>query len=162
MLIGCGKTAPDQQTTPKVEPIEAKLTPGMKVAKKAHDEGRYADAVRMYTAELATEEAKSAPSWVQLSHLNNQLGLALGYAGQYDKALEYYQKSLAIKLKQLGPDHPSVANSYHNIAFLYKDKKDLPKAKEYWEKAHAICLKKLGPDHPHTKLVKDQLDTLKE
>ena len=98
------------------------------------DEGRYADAVRLYTAELATEEAKPAPSWVQLSHLNNQLG----------------------------PDHPDVAISYHNIAFVYKAKKDLPKAKEYWEKAHAILLKNLGPNHPHTKLVKGQLDALNE
>jgi len=90
LLIGCGKTAPEQQTTPKVEPTEATLTLGMQAAKKAHDEGRYADAVRLYTAELATEEAKPTPSWVQLSHLNNQLGLALDDAGQYDKALEYY------------------------------------------------------------------------
>jgi len=88
LLIGCGKTAPDQQTTPKVEPTEAKLTLGMQAAEKAHDEGRYADAVRLYTAELAAEEAKPAPSWVQLSYLNNQLGTALADAGQYDKALE--------------------------------------------------------------------------
>jgi tetratricopeptide (TPR) repeat protein len=81
---------------------------------------------------------------------------------EYDKALEYFQKALAIKLKQLGPDHPLVASSYNNIAFLYKAKKDLPKAKEYWEKAYAICLKKLGPNHPHTKLVKGELDALKE
>jgi tetratricopeptide (TPR) repeat protein len=81
---------------------------------------------------------------------------------EYDKALEYYQKDLAITLKQLGADHPAVAISYHNIAFVYKAKKDLPKAKEYWEKAHAILLKKLGPNHPHTKLVKGQLDALKE
>jgi tetratricopeptide (TPR) repeat protein len=106
----------------------------MEAAKKAHDEGSYQDAVRLYTAELATEEAKPAPSWVQLSYLNNQLGVALDAAGQYDKALEYYQKSLAIKLKQLGPDHPSVATSYNNIAFVYKAKKDLSKAKELEKK----------------------------
>ena len=82
--------------------------------------------------------------------------------GEYDKALEYYQKDLAISLKQLGPDHPDVATSYNNIAFLYKTKKALPKAKEYWEKAHAILLKNLGPNHPHTKLVKGELDALKE
>ena len=45
LLIGCGKTAPEQQTTPKVEPTEATLTLGMQAAKKAHDEGRYAEAV---------------------------------------------------------------------------------------------------------------------
>ena len=64
-------------------------------------QARLADAVRLYTAELATEEAKPAPGWVQISHLNNQLGMALGGAGQYDKALEYFQKSLAIKLKRI-------------------------------------------------------------
>ncbi len=112
LLIGCGKTAPDQQTAPKVEPTKATLTPGIEAAKKAYDEGRYQDAVRAYTAELATEEAKPAPSWVQLSHLNNELGMALGGAGQYDHALGYHQKSLVIKLKQLGADHPDVAISY--------------------------------------------------
>jgi tetratricopeptide (TPR) repeat protein len=132
LLIGCGKTAPDQQTTPKVEPTEAALTPGMEAAKKAHDEGRYADAVRLYTAELATEEAKSTPSWVQLSYLNNELGLALDAAGQYDHALEYYQKSLAIDLKQLGPDHPDVATSYNNIGLVYKKKGEYDKALEYY------------------------------
>jgi len=39
----------------------------MEAAKKAHDEGRYQEAVRLYTAELAAGEVKSAPSWVQLS-----------------------------------------------------------------------------------------------
>jgi len=84
-VVGCGKKAPEQQAN---QPTEATLTPGMEAAKKAHDEGRYQEAVRLYTAELAPEEAKSAPSWVQLSHLNNELGLALDNAGQYDKAQE--------------------------------------------------------------------------
>ena len=87
LLVGCGKNAPEQQanhpeTNPrnqppaqtKVEPTEATLTPGMEAASKAYDEGRYQDAVRLYTAELAAEEAKPASSWVQLSFLNNGLG----------------------------------------------------------------------------------------
>ena len=75
VLMGCGQKAPEQQANqpesnpptqppvkPKVEPTETTQTPGMKTVKKAHDEGRYADAARVYTAELATEEAKPAPS----------------------------------------------------------------------------------------------------
>ena len=100
LLIGCGEKTPEQQanqpesnpptqppTTPKVEPTEATQTPGMEAASKAHDEGRYAEAVRLYTTELATEEAKSAPSWVQLAYLNNQLGSALNDAGQIEALL---------------------------------------------------------------------------
>jgi hypothetical protein len=48
------------------------------------------------------------------------------------------------------------------MALIYKAKKDLAKAMEYWEKAYEIFLKKLGPNHPNTKLVKGQLDALKE
>ena len=115
VLLGCGKKAPEQQANvpdanppakPKVEPIKAKATPGMKAAKKTLEAGNYREAARLYTVELAAEEAKPAPSWVQLSYLHNELGSALDSAGQYDKALEHYQKSLAIMLKQLGPEHP--------------------------------------------------------
>ena len=162
VLLGCGKKAPEQQAEPKVELTEATLTPGMEAALKADEAGNYREAVRLYTVELAAEEAKPVPSWVQLSYLHNELGLALDNSGLYDKALEYHQKALAIRLKQLGPEHPSVAISYNNMAYVYKAKKDLAKAKEYWEKAYAICSEKLGPNHPNTKLVKDQLDALKE
>ena len=171
LLIGCGKKAPEQEaevpeanqpTKPKVEPTEATLTPGMEAALKAHEAGNYREAVRLYAVELAAEEANPAPSWVQLSYLHNELGLALDYAGLYDKALEHYQKSLAIKLKKLGPEHPDMATSYNNMAYVYKAKKDLAKAKEYWEKAHTIRLKKLGLNHPDSKDTKANLDELKE
>ncbi len=175
LLASCGKKVPEQQanvpdpnppTQPlaksKVEPTKATLTPGMEAAQKAHDAGNYGEAVRLYTIELATEEAKPAPSWVQLSYLNNQLGLALKSAGQYDRALEYFRKSLAIRLKKLGPDHPDVAQSYWSVGGAWRGKKDMAKAKEFIGKGHAILLKKLGPNHPNTKLVKAQLDALKE
>tara|TARA_Y100000766_G_C18794896_1_gene550096 strand:+ start:806 stop:1054 length:249 start_codon:yes stop_codon:yes gene_type:complete len=71
VLLGCGKKAPEQQanvpdanppTKPKVEPTEAKWTPGMEVASKAYEAGNYQEAARLYTVELAVEEAKPAPS----------------------------------------------------------------------------------------------------
>jgi len=136
------------------------ITPGIKAAKQALDAGTFALAARLYAAQVEAELLEPTPSWVQLSFLYNELGLALNNAAQYDKALEYYRKSLAIKLKQLGPDHPSVATSYNNMALVYYAKKDLAKAKEYMGKAYAIRLKKLGPNHPHTKSSKADLDFL--
>jgi hypothetical protein len=120
LWVGCGgadekpveaaepPTSPSQ-STPKAEPVEATLTPGMEAAKQALDAGNYAEAIRLYTAELAAEQAKPTPSWVQLSFLYNALGFTLDKAAQYAKALENYQKALAIQLKQLGAGHPSVA-----------------------------------------------------
>ena len=73
VLLGCGKKAPEQQAEPKVELTEAKLTPGIEAALKAHEVGNYREAVRFFTVELAAEEAQPAPSWLQLSYLQNEL-----------------------------------------------------------------------------------------
>ncbi|MCH2379177.1 MAG: hypothetical protein MK236_07125 [Pedosphaera sp.] len=72
LWVGCGgadekpveaaepPTSPSQ-STPKAEPVEATLTPGMEAAQQALDAGNYAEAIRLYTAELAAEEAKPTP-----------------------------------------------------------------------------------------------------
>ena len=153
LLVGCGKKVPEREANvpdanppaqppvketkqppakPKVEPTKVTYTPEMEAAKKAHEAGNYREAARLYTVELAAEEAKPAPSWVQLSYLHNQLGLALNNAGLYDKALEHYQKSLAIYLKQLGPEHPDVAISYNNIGLVHRMKGENDKALEHY------------------------------
>tara|TARA_B100000929_G_C15381201_1_gene377901 strand:- start:29 stop:295 length:267 start_codon:yes stop_codon:yes gene_type:complete len=77
LFCSCGKEAPEQQTTPKVEPTEATLMPGMETVSKAHNEGRYGEVVRVYTAELAAEESKPEPSWEQLASINTFLCVAL-------------------------------------------------------------------------------------
>ena len=152
----------DEPKAPKVESAKVMQTPGMKAAGKAYDKGQYTDAVRLYTAELVAEKAKPLPSWVQLSHLNGELGDALNSVGQYDKALECSQESLAIRLKHLGVDHLDVASSYSRIAAVYFNIGKDDKAQENWEKSYAIRLKKLGPDNPYTMNVKVNLDRLKE
>ena len=154
-LAGCGDSVKKPVAAPK--PV---ITPGMKAAQQALDAGTYALAARLYAAQVEAELLEPTPSWVQLSHLYNNLGLALHHAAQYDKALENYRESRAIKLKQLGPGHNDVATSYNNMAVVYYAKKDLAKAKEYMGKAYAIRLKKLGSNHPSTKSTKADLDFL--
>ena len=170
VFVGCGKKEPEREANvpdvnppvqppvketkqlpakPKVKPTKVTLTPEIEAAKKAHEAGNYREAARLYTVELAAEEAKPAPSWVQLSYLHNQLGLALDNAGLYDKALEHHQKALPIRLKQLGSEHPHVARSYNNIGSVHYKKREYDKALENYQKALAIQLKKLGPEHPN-------------
>ena len=115
---------------------------------KAYAEGRYADAVRLFAAELTKEEDKPKPDWEWLSYYNSYLGMAHEKAGQYDKALLFNHKSLAIKLVKLGKDHPSVAITYHNIAIVHNEKAEYDKALEFYHKSLAIDLVKLGKDHP--------------
>ena len=130
---------------------------GKEAAKKDYAEGRYADAVRLFAAELAKEEAKPKPDWRVLSYYNSYLGLAHDGAGQYGKALEFHHKSLAIYLVKLGKDHPSVADTYYNMALTHGAKKNVIKKKELLAKAYAIQLEKLGKDHPDTKNTKAEL-----
>ena len=139
---------PNPKPTPKVAPVEATLTPGMEAAQQALDAGNYAEAIRLYTAELAAEEAMPTPSWVKLSFLYNQLGEALLFAAQYDKALENHRKALAIYLKQLGPGHTDVATSYNNNGEVHRAKGEYDKGLVNFRKALAIQLKQLGPGHP--------------
>ena len=121
---------------------------GKEAAEKAYDEGRYADAVRLFAAELAKEEAKPKPDWVWLAYYNSYLGLAHRNAGQYDKALEFHHKKLAIDLKHRGKDHPRVADTYMNIGIVHDEKAEYDKALEFYNKSLAIDLVKLGKDHP--------------
>jgi hypothetical protein len=101
-----------------------KIKPTVEIflAANALKQGRYAQAIELYRKAVAKEEAKSASDWVQLSNLNNLLGMALNAAGQYDKALEHLQKALAIFLKQLGPHHLDVAFIYNNIGLVHRAK----------------------------------------
>ena len=78
----------------------------------------------------------------------NNLGVAYGNKGDYDRAIEYYQKALKIDLKKLDPEHPEVAIRYNNLGLAYGNKGDYDRAIEYYQKALKIALKKLGPEHP--------------
>jgi len=135
---------------PLVGADKGKPAAGEEAAKKAYAEGRYDDAIRLFAAELAKEEAKPKPDWVALQYLNDQVGNSLWGAGQYDKAL-------AIDLVKLGKDHPRVADTYCNMARAYGAKKNVTKKKELLRKAYAIQLEKLSKDHPHTKNTKAAL-----
>ena len=101
VLLGCGKKAPEQQANvpdanpPAQPPSRAQATTSQAQGRadrghvdtgdgsslKADEAGNYREAARLYTVELAAEEAKPAPSWLQLSYLHNELGRALDNAG---------------------------------------------------------------------------------
>ena len=53
---------PFQPSAKPKEELTLSMTPGMEVAKKAHDAVNYREAVRFYTVEQAAEKVKSAPS----------------------------------------------------------------------------------------------------
>jgi len=91
----------------------------------------------------------------------NNLGLAYGKTGEYDRSIGYYEKSLAIALKVFDPEHPNVGFSYHGLGFAYAQKGDKAKGMEYLLKAKAIYIKRLGPGHPQMKALQSWIDGIK-
>ena len=150
LWVGCGGH-PVERPTGEAEEVPqlpnsvhpSKATPGLNAAAQASGK----EAVRLFAAELAAEEAKAEPSLVQLAYINKALADALRSVGENDKASEHRQKSWIIKIKQLGPDHPDAAAIYDDMGsdLLYEGKHD--KALEIYRKSLAIRLKQLGPDH---------------
>ena len=82
--------------------------------------------------------------------------------GDYKKALEYYERCREIQKKVLGTDHPSTATTYNNMAGVYQDRGDYEKTLEYYEKALSIFEKMLGHEHPNTKIVRANIEIIKQ
>jgi tetratricopeptide (TPR) repeat protein len=72
----------------------------------------------------------------QIKPILNNIGIAYGYIGKYDKALEYHFKSLAIRQEE--GDKKSIANTLSNIGVVFYTLEDYKKALEYYLKVLEI------------------------
>jgi tetratricopeptide (TPR) repeat protein len=92
----------------------------------------------------------------------NNLGLAWDALGEYDKAIKYYEEALAIDEAVFDRRHPDVARDLNNLGGAWRALGEYKKAIKYYEEAYSIFNEFFGPAHPHTKIVKKNLDTLKQ
>ena len=58
--------------------------------------------------------------------------------------------------------HPHTASSLNNLGGLLHAQGEYEAARPCYERALAIFEEKLGPEHPHTKIVRDNLESLVE
>ena len=126
------------------------------------EQGNYLKALEYLFKALAIREkilGKEHPN-VALSY--NNIGYVYIEQGDYPKALRYHFEALAIREKVLGKEHPDVAQSYNNIGVVYYCQGDHRLALEYLSKSLAIREKVLGPIHPNTKIVRDNIEDVKQ
>jgi len=115
---------------------------------KAHQEGRYSDAVNSF--QVAAKDAEAfGPQDPRLAISLNNLAELYRLQGKYAEAEPLYKRSLAIREKALGPAHPDVANSLNNLALLYRLRGMYAEAEPLSKRSLAIYEKALGPEHPH-------------
>ena len=126
------------------------------------EQGNYLKALEYLFKALAIREkilGKEHPN-VALSY--NNIGYVYIEQGDYPKALRYHFEALAIREKVLGKEHPDVAQSYNNIGVVYYCQGDHRLALEYLSKSLAIREKVLGPIHPNTKIVRENIEDVKQ
>ena len=82
--------------------------------------------------------------------------------GNYVEAEPLFVRALEIREKQLGAEHPDTAGSLNNLAGLYYHQGKYGEAAGYMKRALAIVEKALGPEHPNTKLVRENLEFLRQ
>jgi tetratricopeptide (TPR) repeat protein len=91
----------------------------------------------------------------------NNLGSVLQDMGDLAGAKKCYEKALEIDEKALGPHHPAVAIKLSNLGVVLQALGEPEGAKEHYERALEIFWNRLGEDHPKTKLVRENLESLR-
>jgi tetratricopeptide (TPR) repeat protein len=124
--------------------------------------GDYTTAEPLYRHALAINEKALGPDHPSVAtNLSNLAGL-LRTKGDNTAAESLYRHALTIDEKALGPNHLDVARDLNNLAGLLQAKGDERAAEPLFRGALAICEKVLGPDHPYTKLIRSNLESLRE
>lgn len=93
--------------------IEDSLDVALSNGRRAMEEGRYADAVKIYSRELPDAEKAGIDPFL-LAQLLNNLASAYKGEGKYDLADPLYKRSLELAEKVKGPRDPAVAVILNN------------------------------------------------
>jgi tetratricopeptide (TPR) repeat protein len=103
--------------------------------------GRYAEALKLYEATLAVQQARLGPDHPDT--LRSMYGLASSYQalGRHAEALKLHEEELARRQTRLGPDHPDtllsrlgVASNLVQLGRGAEAVTDCRRAAETWEK----------------------------
>ena len=86
---------------------------------KAYEQGRYAEAEKVFLAAIA--ETSFGPRDMRLAKGLNNLGALYSTQRKYAVAEPLFKRSLSISEKALGPEHPYVADSLENYARLLRE-----------------------------------------
>ncbi|GGG22161.1 hypothetical protein GCM10011344_23600 [Dokdonia pacifica] len=87
---------------------------------------------------------------INVSTIQNNLGLILRDLGDYVGAKGVLEKSVESHEKYFGEDHPNTISSYSNFALFLQDIGDYRGAKNLIERVVSSDEKNFGEDHPNT------------
>ena len=80
--------------------------------------------------------------------------------GRFEAAEPLYQQAIEIHKIALPENHPSLATHLNNLAHLYYSLGRYEAAEPLYLQAFDMFEQTLGLEHPHTKIVRENLQTL--
>ncbi|NER91549.1 tetratricopeptide repeat protein [Moorena sp. SIO3A2] len=92
----------------------------------------------------------------------NELALLYYSQGKYEEAEPLYLEALELRKKLFGNEHPDVASSINNLALLYYSQGRYDEAEVLYLEALELRKKLLGNEHPDTKIVRKNLESLRD
>lgn len=92
-----------------------------------------------------------------LGRFQNNLGIVVMQAGNYEEARDLLEKALKNDLANLGEQHPDVAIRRSNLANVYRNLGKYEKAKVLFEEALQSCLAYFEEQHPNVALSRSNL-----
>ncbi len=123
---------------------------------------RYSDAEPLYVKELELRKRLLGENHPSVATSLNNLGALFYRQGRYRKAEPLYRQALELYKCPLGQEHPDVAKSLNNLAELYRSQGRYKEAEPLYIQALELCIKLLGEDHHNTRVVRDNLERLRE
>ncbi|KAI4122751.1 MAG: hypothetical protein LQ341_007273 [Variospora aurantia] len=115
-----------------------------------HDQGKSAEAEKMYQWALDGKEKACGPNNPSLFITLNSLGNLYSWQGKYTEAETMLQQALDGKEEMLGPKDPSTLDTVSNLGILYYEQGNYTKAEKMYQRALDGKEKALGPNHPST------------
>ena len=127
-----------------------------------YNQGDYTKAFEYYFKALNIRERILGSEHPDTASSYNNIGYVYYNQGDYQHSLEYYLKALTIDLRVFDTNSLRIARDYNNIGLSYHYQMNYSQAFENYQKALDIFERLLGIDHPNTKVVKRNIEAVKE
>ena len=111
------------------------------------DQGKMAEAEKMYQRALEGMEKAWAPEHTSTLDTVNNLGLLYVDQGKMTEAEKMCQRALEGKEKAWGPEHTSTLDTVNNLGLIYANQGKITEAEKMYQRALKGYEKALGPNH---------------
>ncbi|MCJ1269239.1 hypothetical protein MMC22_009129 [Lobaria immixta] len=145
-----GSPNTDEVNFEGVEEKEVSLDAIHRLGLLYHDQGKLAEAEKMYRRALDGKEKAWGPDHTFTLNTVDKLGNLYTDQGKLAEAEKMYRRALDGMEKAWGPDHTSTLDTVNNLGNLYADQGKLAEAEKMYRRALDRKEKAWGPDHTST------------